>query len=262
MSLVHLWKLISGILKPVGTTEIAVGTVNGDTAGPATLTLRSSPDQDGTITIGPLEIHEDHEGLAHVHVTNAHVLIGSVEILSDSGFLGVGVTPLQALHVFNAAVPMRLDRDTGTGNSNAAVVSTFGAQTSQSDTASNYGPIFAFVARRSSGASLDTYGRIGCLRDGANNSGRFRLETLNAGSLGERFGVNRLGEIAVNTTKVIGNNRVFFPATFTVATVPTASSNTGGLIYVSNGAAGAPVLAFSDGTNWLRCDTLAAISSS
>lgn len=50
--------------------------------------------------------------------------------------------------------------------------------------------------------------------------------------------------------------------TYTVAGVPTAASNARTLIYVSNGAAGSPVVAFSDGTNWLRCDTLAAISAS
>jgi hypothetical protein len=50
--------------------------------------------------------------------------------------------------------------------------------------------------------------------------------------------------------------------TYTVAGAPAAASNARTLIYVSNGAAGSPVVAFSDGTNWLRCDTLAAISSS
>lgn len=50
-------------------------------------------------------------------------------------------------------------------------------------------------------------------------------------------------------------------ARFTVATVPAAASFTGGLIYVSNGAAGSPVVAFSNGTNWLRVDTLAAIAA-
>lgn len=54
----------------------------------------------------------------------------------------------------------------------------------------------------------------------------------------------------------------FISSAFTVATVPAAASNTGGIIYVSNGAAGNPVLAFSNGTNWLRVDTLAAISAS
>jgi hypothetical protein len=49
---------------------------------------------------------------------------------------------------------------------------------------------------------------------------------------------------------------------FTVATAPSASSNTGCVAYFSNGAAGSPVLAFSNGTDWLRCDTLAAISAS
>lgn len=48
--------------------------------------------------------------------------------------------------------------------------------------------------------------------------------------------------------------------TFTVATAPSAS--TGSVAYFSNGAAGSPVLAFYNGTNWLRVDTLAAISAS
>ena len=50
-------------------------------------------------------------------------------------------------------------------------------------------------------------------------------------------------------------------APYTVATVPSASANTGAMIYVSNGAAGLPVAAFSNGTNWLRVDTLAAITA-
>lgn len=49
--------------------------------------------------------------------------------------------------------------------------------------------------------------------------------------------------------------------TFTVATAPTNAS-TGSVAYFSNGAAGNPVLAFYNGTNWLRVDTLAAISAS
>lgn len=49
---------------------------------------------------------------------------------------------------------------------------------------------------------------------------------------------------------------------YTVAGVPAAAGATGTLIYVSNGAAGSPVVAFSNGTNWLRCDTLANIASS
>jgi len=52
------------------------------------------------------------------------------------------------------------------------------------------------------------------------------------------------------------------PATYTVANAPDASAaNAGALIYVSNGAAGDPILAFSDGTDFLRCDTRAAIAS-
>jgi len=63
-----------------------------------------------------------------------------------------------------------------------------------------------------------------------------------------------LGPIYVDT------NGVLVLSAFTVATLP--SVRNAGIIYVSDGAAGDPVLAFSDGTNWLRSDTLAAVSDS
>ena len=51
--------------------------------------------------------------------------------------------------------------------------------------------------------------------------------------------------------------------TYTVATAPSASdAGAGTLIYVSDGAAGTAILAFSDGTNWKRSDTGATISAS
>jgi hypothetical protein len=56
------------------------------------------------------------------------------------------------------------------------------------------------------------------------------------------------------------NNTVGVPLpTYTVASLPTVE--TGTLIYVSDGAAGSPVVAFGDGSNWLRCDTRAAVST-
>lgn len=66
-----------------------------------------------------------------------------------------------------------------------------------------------------------------------------------------------LGEILVS-----GANTYAEGFSYTVASAPTASDWTGKTIYVSNGAAGSPILAFSDGTNWLRSDTGAAIASS
>ena len=50
--------------------------------------------------------------------------------------------------------------------------------------------------------------------------------------------------------------------TYTVATAPTAASIAGTVIYVSDGAAGSPILAFSDGTDWKRSDTGATIAAS
>ncbi len=51
--------------------------------------------------------------------------------------------------------------------------------------------------------------------------------------------------------------------TFTVSTAPSASAaGAGTIIYVSDGAAGSAILAFSDGTDFLRSDTGAAIAAS
>jgi len=71
--------------------------------------------------------------------------------------------------------------------------------------------------------------------------------------------ISQNGFIGTITGNVSG--RVTLPSS-TVAGVPAAAGNTGALIYVSNGAAGDAVVAFSNGTNWLRVDTLVAISAS
>lgn len=44
---------------------------------------------------------------------------------------------------------------------------------------------------------------------------------------------------------------------YTVATAPAASAHQNEVILVTNGAAGAAVLAISDGTNWKRMDVVA-----
>lgn len=50
--------------------------------------------------------------------------------------------------------------------------------------------------------------------------------------------------------------------TYTVASAPSASdAGAGSVVFVSNGAAGSAILAFSDGTNWKRSDTGATISA-
>ena len=41
-----------------------------------------------------------------------------------------------------------------------------------------------------------------------------------------------------------------------------AGSNEGVMVYVANGATGSSIYAFSDGTDWLRCDTNTAIAAS
>ena len=49
---------------------------------------------------------------------------------------------------------------------------------------------------------------------------------------------------------------------YTVATVPSAAAHRGRIIYVSNGAAGQPCLAYSNGTSWLRIVFGAAVATS
>ena len=51
--------------------------------------------------------------------------------------------------------------------------------------------------------------------------------------------------------------------TYTVSNAPSAATaGAGTLVFVSNGAAGSAILAFSDGTNWKRSDTGGTIASS
>lgn len=50
------------------------------------------------------------------------------------------------------------------------------------------------------------------------------------------------------TGNVVGSVQL---PTYTVASAPSAASLTGTLIYVSNGLAGAPCVAVSNGTNWI-----------
>jgi hypothetical protein len=50
--------------------------------------------------------------------------------------------------------------------------------------------------------------------------------------------------------------------TYTVATAPSAvTAGAGTVIYTTNGAAGSPILAFSNGTDWKRSDTGATIAA-
>ena len=62
-----------------------------------------------------------------------------------------------------------------------------------------------------------------------------------------------------STDGFIGDIKV---PTYAVANAPSASdAGAGTIVFVSNGAAGSAILAFSDGTNWKRSDTGATISA-
>ena len=71
--------------------------------------------------------------------------------------------------------------------------------------------------------------------------------------------ISQNGFVGAVTGNVVGAVRV---PTYTVAGAPSAATaGAGTVIYVSNGAAGSPILAFSDGTNWKRSDTGGTIAA-
>ena len=64
---------------------------------------------------------------------------------------------------------------------------------------------------------------------------------------------------AFNLSVTTDAHLIFQAKTYTVSTLPTASSYPRGIIYVSNEAGGA-TLAFSDSTNWRRVQDRAIVS--
>jgi len=72
-----------------------------------------------------------------------------------------------------------------------------------------------------------------------------------------------LDALSITLVRLSQNGTTVFPARlpiYTIATAPAASAHTGSMIYVSNGAAGLPIVAFSDGAAWLRVDTRTVIA--
>ena len=87
------------------------------------------------------------------------------------------------------------------------------------------------------------------------------IEVPTSSQSGDEVGtVYETNTILILKSATAASNTVGIPLpTYTVASLPTVE--TGTLIYVSNGAAGSPVVAFGDGSNWLRCDTRTAVST-
>jgi len=84
------------------------------------------------------------------------------------------------------------------------------------------------------------------------------IDALNAMLTELYAGIAGAAAFTVTVATVTADRPVVLP-TYTVATLPDPAA--GGIIYVSNGAAGSPILAFSDGASWLRSDTAAAVAA-
>lgn len=72
------------------------------------------------------------------------------------------------------------------------------------------------------------------------------LTSIRRGKIGSR----RQNETLAEITAELATKQPRTGNTFTVATAPDAAANVGRVIYVSNGSAGAPCAAISDGVNW------------
>jgi hypothetical protein len=90
--------------------------------------------------------------------------------------------------------------------------------------------------------------------------------TFTGGILG---GLDRAAEGSIRNDSVVVGRGTFpiiggmlVPRSYTASTVPSAATYPAHLIHVSNGDAGAPCLAVSNGTDWLRVPLGAAISAS
>ena len=81
------------------------------------------------------------------------------------------------------------------------------------------------------------------------------LQTTQGGQAGQKYHLTE-----AEHDSVTGNAPFELPS-YTVAGAPTASSYTNHIIYVSNGDAGSPCLAVSNGTNWLVVSLGSAISA-
>lgn len=68
-----------------------------------------------------------------------------------------------------------------------------------------------------------------------------------------------IGDFTGNVTGNVAGTITLTSYTVTAANALTKTA--GKVIYVSNGANGSPVVAFGNGSAWLRCDTLGALSA-
>ena len=84
------------------------------------------------------------------------------------------------------------------------------------------------------------------------------LSTFSRGKAGSR----KLNTSIAEVEAALAAKQPLTGNTFTVATLPAAASNVGRTVYVSNGSAGSPSAAISDGTNWKVIALGATVSAS
>ena len=125
--------------------------------------------------------------------------------------------------------------------------------------------IFAFTPEGHDGSAYVQAGGFDFVAETSFSSAKnayFRLATIDAGAWSEKLRVKANGNVGVGLTAPATKLDVDGPVRakgYTVASLPSAGSIAGAMVYVSDESGGA-VMAFSDGTNWRRVTDRAVVS--
>lgn len=195
--------------------------------------------EDGTSGTGQIENLTPTDGNFIVGNGTAWVAESGATVRSSLG-LGTGDSPTFA--------------GLGIGISAASASKDFVVQGSQGASVIGTGTsIYSYWNHTLSGSTY-TRGAIGI------NYANFAFQVKAQGTYSlDLVNTQGLGLTIANSTGAATFSSVVVLASYTVATLPIASSYTGGLIYVSDETGGATV-AYSNGTNWLRVYDAATVS--
>jgi len=111
-----------------------------------------------------------------------------------------------------------------------------------------------YTIQTEEGAVLDVYPATGTIRVRSTTGGSGRLAMEGIGE-DETSGISSEVQAALDAKQPLDGNG------FAVAGLPAAADNEGRAVYCSDGAAGSPCLAISDGTDWLRVTLGAAVAT-
>ncbi|RLD22889.1 MAG: hypothetical protein DRI71_06780 [Bacteroidetes bacterium] len=129
------------------------------------------------------------------------VLASPLQITGDDVVIGEAITPDRRLHVIDVGCPIMTERK-GTGTTAMQSIIDI-KRTTTGDMVDNFGTSLNFMIEDSSSVQ-NKIGELGYKREGADNSGKFTLVTVDAGSESDAIIVNPNGETNIPNSLIIG----------------------------------------------------------